>query len=64
MTIVSPILLAFGILFFCLLCYFKNYKKIHLNIPSPNSLPIIGHAHRMIGLNNEGKYDKFFYSIK
>ncbi|CAO1377376.1 unnamed protein product [Diamesa serratosioi] len=57
MAIVSPTLLAFGILFFCLLCYFKNYKKIHLNIPSPNSLPIIGHAHRMIGLNNEEQLD-------
>ncbi|CAO1398987.1 unnamed protein product [Diamesa tonsa] len=53
MGIVSPILLAFGFLFICLLGYLKNYKKIHLKIPSPNSLPIIGHAHRMIGLNNE-----------
>lgn len=25
-----------------------------LDIPAPKALPIIGHAHLMIGLNNEG----------
>lgn len=35
-------------------CYCKNYRKIQLDIPAPNALPIIGHAHLIIGLNNEG----------
>jgi hypothetical protein len=36
----------------------QNYRKIMLNIPAPYALPIIGHAHLMIGLNNEGKKHK------
>lgn len=48
------IFLAFVTIFAGILCYLKNYRKIQLDIPAPNALPIIGHAHLIIGLNNEG----------
>lgn len=48
------IFLAFVAIFAAILCFIKNYKKIQLDIPAPNALPIIGHAHLIIGLNNEG----------
>ena len=48
------VFLAFVGLFTGILCYIKNYRKMQLNIPAPYVLPIIGHAHLMIGLNNEG----------
>ncbi|KAG5671001.1 hypothetical protein PVAND_001226 [Polypedilum vanderplanki] len=35
------------------MCLMQNYRKIMLDIPAPRVLPIIGHAHLMIGLNNE-----------
>lgn len=48
------ILFAFVTLFTGILCFMKNYRKIKLDIPAPEALPIIGHAHLIIGLNNEG----------
>ena len=51
------IALIVGIICIVLSCvYFRiiNKKKYELNIPSPMSLPIIGHVHHMIGLNTEG----------
>lgn len=42
-----------------ILCYVLNYRKLQLDIPAPLVLPIIGHAHLMIGLNNEGDFVKF-----
>lgn len=48
------VFLAFVALFTGILCYMKNYRKIQLNIPAPFALPIIGHAHLIIGLDNEG----------
>ncbi|CAO1377388.1 unnamed protein product [Diamesa serratosioi] len=55
-------LIAFivGIICIVLTCvYFRviNKKKYELNIPSPMSLPIIGHVHHMIGLNTEEQLD-------
>lgn len=49
------VLLSFVALFAAIMCYIKNIPKMRLNIPSPMVLPIIGHAHMMIGLNNEGE---------
>lgn len=48
------VFLAFVALFAGILCYMKNYRKIQLDIPAPFALPIIGHAHLIIGLDNEG----------
>jgi drug/metabolite transporter (DMT)-like permease len=48
------VFLVFVAIFAGILCYYKNLKKIQLDIPAPFALPIIGHAHLMIGLNNEG----------
>jgi hypothetical protein len=48
------VFLAFVAIFSAILCYAKNYRKIQLNIPAPQALPIIGHAHLIVGLNNEG----------
>lgn len=51
---VALIFLGFVMFFTGILCFMKNYKKIQLDIPAPNALPIIGHAHLIVGLNNEG----------
>ena len=48
------VFLVFLAIFTGLMCLARNYRKIMLNIPAPEALPIIGHAHLMIGLNNEG----------
>ncbi|CRL05090.1 CLUMA_CG018234, isoform A [Clunio marinus] len=50
---VAFVFLAFVAIFAGIMCFMKNYRKIQLDIPAPNALPIIGHAHLMIGLNNE-----------
>lgn len=50
------VFLAFVAIFAGIMCLMKNIKKIQLDIPAPNALPIIGHAHLIIGLNNEGAY--------
>lgn len=47
------VFLAFLAIFTAIMCFARNYRKIMLNIPAPEALPIIGHAHLMIGLNNE-----------
>lgn len=49
-----PVLVGFVALFGAIMCYIKNLPKMRLKIPSPAVLPIIGHAHMMIGLDNEG----------
>lgn len=49
------VFLVFLTIFTAIMCLQKNYRKIMLDIPAPQALPIIGHAHLMIGLNNEGK---------
>jgi hypothetical protein len=48
------VFLAFVTFFAGILCYCQNLRKMKLNIPAPFVLPIIGHAHLIIGLNNEG----------
>lgn len=51
------IALIVGIICIVLSCVYVriiNKKKYELNIPSPMSLPIIGHVHHMIGLDTEG----------
>lgn len=52
------VLFVFVTLFTGILCFMKNYKKIKLDIPAPQVLPIIGHAHLMLGLDNEGSHLK------
>lgn len=48
------VFLAFVAIFAGIFCFVKNFRKIQLDIPAPQALPIIGHAHLIIGLNNEG----------
>lgn len=48
------VFLVFLAIFTGIMCFLKNYRKIMLDIPAPKALPLIGHAHLMIGLNNEG----------
>ena len=48
------VFLVFLAIFTGIMCFMKNYRKIMLDIPAPDALPIIGHAHLMVGLNNEG----------
>lgn len=50
------VFLAFLAAFMGLMWLAKNYRKIQLDIPAPQALPIIGHAHLIVGLNNEGAY--------
>ncbi len=51
---VVMIFLVFLLIFLSLMCLVQNYRKIMLKIPSPQVIPIIGHAHLMIGLNTQG----------
>ena len=51
------VFLVFLAIFTAILCFMKNYRKIMLDIPAPKALPLIGHAHLMIGLNNEGTHE-------
>jgi hypothetical protein len=48
------VLLGFVAFFTAIMCFIKNIPKMKLDIPAPLVLPIIGHAHMIIGLNNEG----------
>ena len=48
------VFLFFVAIFAGIICFMKNYRKIQLDIPAPHALPIIGHAHLIVGLNNEG----------
>jgi hypothetical protein len=48
------VLFAFVTVFGAVFCYLQNLRKMKLNIPAPFVLPIIGHAHLIIGLNTEG----------
>lgn len=50
------VFLVFIAIFAGIMCFAKNYRKIKLDIPAPLALPIIGHVHLMIGLNNEGNF--------
>lgn len=49
------VLLGFVTLFACIFAFFQNLRKMRLEIPAPFVLPIIGHAHLIVGLNNEGE---------
>lgn len=53
------IFLAFVTVFAAILCFFQNLRKMKLDIPAPMVIPIIGHAHLIIGLNNEGALETF-----
>ena len=49
-------LLGFIALFLLIYIIIDVYPKIKLNIPSaPSVLPIIGHLHRVIGIDTERK---------
>lgn len=52
-------LLGFTGLFLLIYILIDAYPKYMLDIPSPPSLPIIGHLHRVIGKNTEGKKEDF-----
>lgn len=45
---------VFVTIFAAVLCFYQNLRKMRLDIPAPFVLPIIGHAHLIVGLNNEG----------
>lgn len=50
-------LIGFIALFFLIYALIDVYPKIKLDIPSaPSVLPIIGHLHKVIGLDTERKY--------
>jgi hypothetical protein len=49
------VFLGFVAVFSAILAYYQNLRKMKLDIPAPFVLPIIGHAHLIIGLNNEGE---------
>ena len=48
-------LIGFVALFLFIYALIDAYPKIKLNIPSPPSIPIIGHLHKVIGLDTERK---------
>lgn len=57
------VFLGFVALFTAILLYIQNIRKMKLDIPAPFVLPIIGHAHLIIGLSLEGE-DRFdFFGI-
>jgi len=46
-------LIVFIVLFLIIYALIDAYPKIKLDIPSPPSIPIIGHVHKVIGLDTE-----------
>ena len=48
-------LIGFIVLFLIIYALIDAYPKLKLNIPSPPSIPIIGHLHKVIGLDTERK---------
>lgn len=52
-------ILAIIALFLFIYVLIDAYPKYKLDIPSPPSLPIIGHLHKVIGVNTEGLHWTF-----
>jgi uncharacterized membrane protein YidH (DUF202 family) len=52
------VFLGFVAIFSAILLYCQNIRKMNLKIPAPFVLPIIGHAHLIVGLSIEGE-DQF-----